>query len=63
MVDDMKAVLLGALDYEHVIQEFISSASERLTKAFQELDNQVKEFGLLMVFVGRARTRYSNGES
>ncbi|KAJ8615277.1 hypothetical protein MRB53_034649 [Persea americana] len=34
MVDDMKAVLLGALDYEHVIQEFVGSASERLAKAF-----------------------------
>ncbi|XXG47217.1 hypothetical protein AAC387_Pa02g1895 [Persea americana] len=40
MVDDMKAILLGALDYEHVNQEFISGASERLTKAFQELDDQ-----------------------
>lgn len=57
MVDDMNAVLLGALDYEHVIQEFISSVSERLTIAFQELDNQVKEFGLLMVFVGESKNK------
>ncbi|KAJ8615676.1 hypothetical protein MRB53_035048 [Persea americana] len=57
MVDEMKAVLLGVLDYEHVIQEFIGSASKRLTKAFQELDEQVKEFGRLMVFVGESKNK------
>ncbi|KAJ8615675.1 hypothetical protein MRB53_035047 [Persea americana] len=39
MVDDMKAIFLGALYYEHVIQQFIGSASKRFTKAFQELDD------------------------
>lgn len=46
---------LGTLDYEHVIQEFIGSAYEQLTKDFQELDDQVKEFGHLMVFVGESK--------
>ena len=57
MVDDMKAILLGALDYEHVNQEFISGASERLTKAFQELDDQVKESGRLMVFIWESKNK------
>ena len=55
MVSDLKAVLSGALDYEHVVHEFVSCSSEQLAKAFQELGNQVKEFRRLMVLIGESK--------
>ncbi|XXG53826.1 hypothetical protein AAC387_Pa03g1855 [Persea americana] len=55
MVSDLKAVLSRALDYEHVVHEFVSCSSEQLAKAFQELDNQVKEFRRLMVLIGESK--------
>ncbi|KAJ8636193.1 hypothetical protein MRB53_010460 [Persea americana] len=55
MVSDLKVVLSGALDYEHVVHEFVGCSSEQLAKAFQELNDQVKEFRCLMVLIGESK--------